>query len=90
MRASSTAGYFLGSIKGPGFSTVPDLCPPCSPPGRRRVTKEKRNRTSIAIYCNPVLLHLHLVPLLNHAIMVWMSNVDSRLILGLEWLRSHL
>lgn len=69
-RASSTAGYFLGSIKVPRFSTVPDLCPSCSPPGSRRLEGKKKTQNAhlfsdLAIYCNSVPLHLHLVPLLN-------------------------
>lgn len=75
----------------PWFSTIPDLCPSCSPPQKRRVNKNKnKNCNSIAIYCKPVALHLHLVPLPNHAITVRMSNVDKCLVLGLKWLRSHL
>lgn len=52
--------------------------------------KKQKPSESIAIYCNWVALHLLLVPLLNHAIVVWMSNVDKGLILGLKWPRSHL
>lgn len=88
VRASRIGRLFSRFNQRPQFSTAPASCPSCSPPASRE--REKRSRKSIAIYCKPVALHLHLGPLLNHAIMVWMSSVDNCLTLGLEWRRSHL